>query len=232
MATVTSSIRVMENLTATFNRINSRINKTIDAFRDMGRVSKAAVDVQELDTTKNKISEITTNIGKVTNQQKQFTSEVKNTSSAVSNLANKVQNIAQTIGSVFIGKKLADYVKNSLESMTIQGNAELQLQVTLSNMGAASNAFDQITRKAASIQSRGIFGDEVMIAAATELSTYMTDINAVKSMMDTLTNYATAMSNGQAVDIQQIINYATNLGKVTIGAYDAMTKKGFEFSES
>ena len=232
MATMTSSIRVMENLTATFNKITDRINKTVNAFKAMEQASRAAASVEEFDRTKNKISEITTNINKVASQQKQFTNEIKNTSSAVDSLVNKFQGVAQTIGSVFIGKKVADYIKSSLESMAIQSNAELQLQVTLSNMGAASNAFDQITRKATGIQSKGIFGDEVMIAAAAELSTYMTDVNAVKSMMDTLTNYATGMSNGQVVDAQQMINYATNLGKVTIGAYDAMTKKGFEFSES
>ena len=31
-------------------------------------------------------------------------------------------------------------------------------------------------------------------------------------MMATLSNYAIGMSNGQAVDPQQMINYATNLG--------------------
>ena len=49
-------------------------------------------------------------------------------------------------------------------------------------------------------QSRGIFGDEVMIAAAAKLSTYMTDINAVESMMVTLANYAAGISNDQVVE--------------------------------
>ena len=116
--------------------------------------------------------------------------------------------------------------------MATQNNADLQLGVTLGNMGAASDAFEKLTQKAASIQTKGIFGDEAMISAAAELATYMTDVSAIEKMMDTLSNYAIGMSNGQAVAPQQMINYATNLGKVTIGSYEAMTKKGFEFTES
>ena len=57
MATITSSIRVMENLTATFNKITNRINKTVNAFKAMEQASRAAASVEEFDRTKNKISE-------------------------------------------------------------------------------------------------------------------------------------------------------------------------------
>lgn len=232
MATITSSIKIIENLTGTFNKITEKIGKTVNAFENMGRASKYAANTQELDRTKNKMEQITDNINKMSNQQKQFSNEIQNSSRATENLLSNFKNIAQTIGGLFIGKKIADYVKSSLDAMATQSNAELQLKVTLSNMGVVDSAFDQIAKKASSIQSKGIFGDEAMISAAAELATYMTDISAIEKMMDTLSNYAIGMSNGQAVDPQQMINYATNLGKVTIGSYEAMTKKGFAFSES
>lgn len=232
MATITSNIKIIENLTGTFTKITSRIEKTVNAFENMGRASKLAANTQELDKTRNKMEQITNNINKMSNQQKQFSNEIENSSRATENLLGKFKNIAQTIGGLFIGKKIADFVKSSLDSMATQNNAELQLGVTLGNMGAASDAFDKLTQKAASIQTKGIFGDEAMISAAAELATYMTDVSAIEKMMDTLSNYAIGMSNGQAVDPQQMINYATNLGKVTIGSYEAMTKKGFEFTES
>ena len=105
----------------------------------------------------------------------------------------------------------------------------LELQVDTSN---AMSAYDAITQKAAGIQSRGMFGDEAMIAGAAELATYFSDTEAVLSMMDTLTNYAAGMSNGQAVDASAMVDYATNLGKIMSGSFDAMTKKGFEFSDA
>ena len=105
----------------------------------------------------------------------------------------------------------------------------LELQVDNSN---AISAYDAITQRAADIQSRGMFGDEAMIAGAAELATYFSDTEAILSMMDTLTNYAAGMSNGQAVDASAMVDYATNLGKIMSGSFDAMTKKGFEFSDA
>ena len=110
----------------------------------------------------------------------------------------------------------------------ITGNP-LELQVDTSN---AISAYDAITQRAADIQSRGMFGDEAMIAGAAELATYFSDTEAILSMMDTLTNYAAGMSNGQAVDASAMVDYATNLGKIMSGSFDAMTKKGFEFSDA
>ena len=58
------------------------------------------------------------------------------------------------------------------------------------------------------------------------------DYAAVITMMDTLTDYATGMSGGAPVSTEQMVNYATGIAKVTTGAYDAMTKKGFAFTDA
>ncbi len=97
---------------------------------------------------------------------------------------------------------------------------------------ALTVAYDEITAKASEIQGRGIYGDEAMIAAAAEFSTYFSDVNAVEMMMDTLADYTMGMTGGGAVDVNGMVNYATNLGKIMSGSYDAMTKKGFEFTEA
>lgn len=103
-------------------------------------------------------------------------------------------------------------------------------------VGARTDAlqaeFDAITAKASEIQSRGIYGDEAMIAGAAELATYFTDTDAIETMMDTLANYAMGMSGGAALDTTAMTDYATGLGKVMTGSYDAMTKKGFEFTDA
>lgn len=96
----------------------------------------------------------------------------------------------------------------------------------------AVSAYDDIVQKAADIQSRGIYGDEIMIAGAAEFATYFEDANAILSMMDTLTDYAMGMSGGGALDATAMVDYATGLGKIMSGSYDAMTKKGFEFTDA
>ena len=90
----------------------------------------------------------------------------------------------------------------------------------------AISAYDAIVQKAAEIQSQGMYGDEAMIAGAAELATYFSDTAAIMSMMDTLTDYAAGMSNGEALDATAMVDYATGIGKIMSGSYDAMTKKG------
>lgn len=118
------------------------------------------------------------------------------------------------------------------EISDIQGSvAEVVVPVSVESR-ALTSAFDQITDKAAEIQSRGIYGDEAMIAAAAEFSTYFSDVEAIGLMMDTLADYAMGMSGGGEIGSQQMVNYATNLGKIMSGAYDAMTEKGFELTDT
>ena len=116
----------------------------------------------------------------------------------------------------------ADVTGNTLE-------AELLVQADTSR---AMTAYDAIVQKAAEIQGNGIYGDEIMIAGAAEFATYFEDANAILSMMDTLTDYAMGMSGGGALDYTSMVDYATGLGKIMSGSYDAMTKKGFEFSDT
>ena len=92
--------------------------------------------------------------------------------------------------------------------------------------------FDAITQKASEIQGLGIYGDEAMIAGAAEFATYFSDVDAITMMMDTLADYAMGMSGGGSLDANAMVDYATGLGKIMSGSYDAMTKKGFEFSDA
>lgn len=117
------------------------------------------------------------------------------------------------------------------EINAIQSNIDDVIIPVSAETKALTAAFDQITEKAAEIQSRGIYGDEAMIAAAAEFSTYFTDTNAIEMMMDTLADYAMGMSGGGAIDSRRMVDYATNLGKIMSGSYDAMTKKGFEIND-
>ena len=141
-----------------------------------------------------------------------------------------------TVGAITkIGQTAFDWIKTCTDAFGELSSSTMQLQTTLKNMiggSGASSAFDQIIQKANEIEQSGMFDAGSMIAGAAELSTYMTDPQAILSMMDTLTDYATGMSGGAPVSTEQMVNYATGIAKVTTGAYDAMTKKGFAFTDA
>lgn len=110
-----------------------------------------------------------------------------------------------------------------------EGRVSMEVQA---DTGQATAAYDAILAKASEIQGAGIYGDEAMIAGAAEFATYFSDANAILSMMDTLTDYAMGMSGGGALDTEAMVDYATGLGKIMSGSYDAMTKKGFKFTDT
>lgn len=113
-------------------------------------------------------------------------------------------------------------IQDQVGGVTVAATADTQ---------ALAAAFDAITAKASEIQSRGIYGDEAMIAGAAEFSTYFSDTAAIEMMMDTLADYAMGMTGGGELDVNAMVGYATGLGKIMSGSYDAMTEKGFEFTE-
>lgn len=101
---------------------------------------------------------------------------------------------------------------------------------------ALTAAYGQIAEKAGEIQGRGAFEEEAMIAGAVKLFLYFSEPEAVTDMMDTLSDYAMGMSvlegKGLAVDVDSMVGYAANLGKITTGDYTAMSQEGFEFTDA
>jgi hypothetical protein len=107
-----------------------------------------------------------------------------------------------------------------------------QLQVSAKNMGIDDGGIQKILNKASAIQQVTMYSDDAMTGAAAELATYFEDADAITRMMDVVIDYAAGMSGGVELTTEQIVDYTTNLAKMTTGAYDAMTKKGFEVTDA
>lgn len=167
-------------------------------------------------------------------EQGRFNDTVNEGAQAADNLANMIKKAVAGFAGMAGIKKAFDFINESTDLFNTQLNAEIQLSTVLGNMleDDVGGAFDAITAKASEIQGLGIYGDEAMIAGAAELATYFSDADALLSMMDTLSNYAMGMSGGGELDSTAMVDYATGIGKIMSGSYDAMTKKGFEFSDA
>lgn len=123
-------------------------------------------------------------------------------------------------------------VNRSLQAFAEQQQAQTQLRVSAVNMGIDEAGIDRIVAKAEAMSRDLMFTDVSLIGAAGEFATYFESAEAITKMMDTVVDYAAGMSGGAQVSTMQMIDYATNLAKMTVGAYDAMTKKGFEVTDA
>lgn len=189
--------------------LNSMISRAVGAFAGVAGIRKAIGFVEDC----------TQAFNTQLNAETQLIGVLANTLDKDYVARFELETTANTMGAI----NQINAIQNSIDEVTVPVSAELE---------ALNAAFDRITEKAAEIQGRGIYGDETMIAAAAEFSTYFSDTDAIEMMMDTLADYAIGMSGGGEIGTQEMVNYATNLGKIMSGAYDAMTKKGFQLNET
>ena len=232
----------LERLRSQLNQAVQEQNNLNDAMQNMD-VSAANDAYMRLQQT---VSNTERYIRDNVDEQGRFNNVVRDGTTATHGLENAVRGVVAAIGGLAIIRKIFSFATQSMGLFDTQLQGETQLLTTLSNTLDGSSvtidieantspveaAFDQIKDKASEIQSKGIYGDEIMIGGAGELSTYISDVNAVTSMMDTLSNYAAGMSGGAELNYQQMVDYATQLGKALNGSYDGLTKKGFELTKA
>lgn len=224
-----------DGMSSVLKKITHALDTTLSAFEQVQDASGVAFDTRLLRTAHTELAQANGELSDMENNLKIAHQEEENLNksfragtSAADGLLKKVVSIVGTYMSLSAVKGL---ITDSLSAADTQINAEVQLHTVMSNMGSLEY-YDEVLQRAADIQSKGIYGDEAMIAGAGELSTYFTDGEALLSMMDTLSNYAMGMSGGGELDTSAMVDYATGIGKIMTGSYDAMTKKGFEFSDA
>ena len=136
-----------------------------------------------------------------------------------------------SINFTHLARQLIAFVNKSFEASRNQANAELQINVVLNNKGLGKQ-FNEIKKKAEELQSVGIFRNDVILAGASRLSTYLSTTEAITKMMGILANYATGMSGGKAVDAQQMIAYATTLTRMLNGSLLELSRTNLKMSDA
>lgn len=235
MATIKSTLGLNDVMTPTLRKINRAMGMVLDTFEAVQEASgqtfnsaSIAVARQEIGQANSLLDAMEEDYKNINKQQNRLNDAIGKGTSAAGGFLNKIKGI----GAAFLGMKGVSWIKESLGLSDIQRNAERQLTNVLNNTGAEKGSFEMLTAKASALQGHTNYGDEALIGGAAEFSTYMQDSDAVAVMMETLTNYAAGMSGGGEVGYEEMVQYATNLGKITTGSFDAMTKKGFEFTDA
>lgn len=237
MAKTSSTIELQDKMSIVLNRINQSLNAMNIAMADVNDNVTQGFDNSQVDAFRSaldsasvsarELNDIISNVG----------------GGALGGLTQGAMTIASTIGTV-AGNFITSIAKGAFNAVTSMiddsidqykeaENAMTQLAATLTNTSDdAVNSFDRILDKAQQISDGGMYSKDAMVAAGAEFATYFSDNDAIDLMMDTLTDYAAGMSGGGAIDNKQMVDYATNIAKLTTGAYDAMTKKGFEVTNA
>lgn len=145
---------------------------------------------------------------------------------------SKLGNIGIRINQLsdFVGK-LYDRTSEYIDANKGQQEAEAKLaQVMRNTMGATEEQFEAIKRLTAAQQSLGVVGDEVQIAGAQELSTYLSKKESLAKLLPVM-NDMLAQQYGLNATQESAVNIATMLGKVMDGQVGALSRYGYRFDE-
>lgn len=234
MGTIRSQMALNDGMSAVLKKITRSLDTTISAFEEMQKASGKSMDTKLLKSAHTMLAQCNDEIDQMADeyeraqkQQQRLNDSIDKGTASAGGLLKKIAGIAGAYMSLNAVKGL---VTDSMGLADTQIGVQTQLKTVTRNMGTG-DYYDQILQKVSDIQGRGMYGDEAMIAGAGELATYFTDGDAILSMMDTLTNYAAGMSGGGEVDSKAMTDYATGLGKIMVGSFDAMAQKGFEFTD-
>ena len=118
------------------------------------------------------------------------------------------------------------------EAYNTQIEAEARLAATMKNStGASQKEIQSVKDLAGSLQELGVVGDEVQLAGAQELATYVGTTESIKKMLPVL-NDMIAQQYGYSASTDSAVTIATMLGKVLQGQTSALSRYGYSFDEN
>lgn len=211
-----------------FDKQNEKTQKRLNEMNK----TKWKVAIEAVDKVTSVISNIGDRVRSVAGRAWSFTvSAVDKVTAPVKSMISvfgKLLGVSSAVSTILGGLTIRNALDASAESYRMQ----TQLQVSAKNMGIDESGVQRILDKASQIQQTTMYSDDAFTGAAAELATYFEDTDAIIRMMDTVADYAAGMSGGVELSTEEIVDYTTNLAKMTTGAYDAMTKKGFEVTDA
>lgn len=141
-----------------------------------------------------------------------------------------ISQIAEGAASAF--GQLNSVFSELTDAYAAQSVAETQLAQAMSNtMGASAEEVQAIKDLCSEQQRLGVIGDEVQLAAAQELATYLEYSDSLKAIIPVMNDMA-AQQYGLGASAESVTQIATMLGKVMEGQTEALSRYGYKFDEA
>jgi len=168
----------------------------------------------------------------ITKQANKASASMKNMSTSIAASTGMIKKALGAIGvAVSLGAIIAA-AKDAKAAYDKQAEAEAKLaQVMRNTMGASNDEIKSIKEMTAAQQELGVIGDEVQLAGAQELATYLEKSSTLKKLIPVM-NDMVAQQYGFSASAESAANIATMLGKVMDGQTGALSRYGYKFDEA
>lgn len=224
---VSQTLSLKDRMSDVMSKIEKKAQKMNDALQRTQRIADSVSPGQNFEDASSWIDKARRRISDFVDAQRGAADGAEEVKSAW-------EQIKTIVGAAAIAaavKQVTSAVQACMDAFNTQTQYEVQLAVVMGNNGSTIGQIDEIIGKAGELQKATTFGDEALIGGAAELATYIQDTEAIETLMGTLTNYAAGMGGPEATP-EQMVEYATQLGKALNGTYDGLLKKGFELTDA
>ena len=155
--------------------------------------------------------------------------EVKNLNSQMVSLASTI-NVLESVSNMIGDMRKA--LTSLSDAYSQQEVAEARLAQAMRNtMGASDEEIQSIKDLAAEQQKIGVVGDEVQLAAAQELATYLELSDSLKTIIPVM-NDMIAQQLGLGASAESATQIASMLGNVMNGQTEALSRYGYKFDDA
>jgi hypothetical protein len=160
---------------------------------------------------------------------------IKEVKDEANELSHSVTNWSQAALAFDTMNRAVEQLNGAFSQLTAayrtQVTAESRLAQVMSNtMGATDDDVAAIKRLCAAQQELGVVGDEVQLAGAQELSTYLEQRESLEQLIPVM-NDMIAQQYGMEASGESAAQIATMLGKVMQGQTAALSRYGYTFTE-
>ena len=175
----------------------------------------------------------------ITTQANKASKSMRGMQSSVSrscNLMTKaVSGVKKVLGAIGVGLSVAaivNYGKEAAEAYDKQVQGEMKLATVMrKTMGASNAEIQSIMDLTAAEQQLGVVGDEVQLAGAQQLSTYLHLSSSLHTLLPVMNDLA-VQQYGFNVSADQAVSIAKLFGKAMDGQTGALTRYGFSVSDA
>lgn len=150
----------------------------------------------------------------------------------IGGLSSSLKSLAAVAAAAFSVKQIVDFAKASKEAYNESVQAETKLATIMrQRMNASDEQIESIKEIAAEQQKLGVVEDDVALAGAQQVATFLTETDSIKTLLPAM-NDLLAQQNGLNASSGDAVNIANLMGKVLQGQTSALKRVGISFSDA
>lgn len=156
----------------------------------------------------------------------------KDVTKSTAGIKTALTKLGVVIGAVFAIKKIFDFGRAAHRLYNYQHEQEVKLTAIMrQRMGATDGMIRSIKALTMAQQELGVIGDEVQLAGAQQLATFLDTADSLRTLIPAMNNLA-AQQKGVNATGEDLVNIGNMMGKVMQGQVGALTRVGVSFTEA